>query len=87
MDNDFGFLDKSDSDVLREILERRNPMLMARIGQTPAVSAEDACEVVSAVLDEFINNLGADWEPTEYGKRVSRILTSVNDRRISELPE
>lgn len=86
MDSSFGFLDMSDRDLLKDILDRRNPVLAARIGQAAAVSREDAGEVVTTISDELTDNLDADWEPTQHGKRISDVLARVNAMRIAEWP-
>ncbi|CAM3590774.1 hypothetical protein H7J08_24320 [Mycobacterium frederiksbergense] len=87
MDSSFGFLSKSDSDLLKAILNRRNPELSARIGLSASVSRADAGGVISAISDELTDNLDADWEPTQHGKRISDVLARVNAMRIAEWPE
>ena len=86
MDSRFSFLSTAHGDLLNEILARRSPDLLERVRQANSVSRSDAEEIVSIFNDEFTNNLDGDWEPTEYGQRVSGLMAHFNAARIQEWP-
>ena len=86
MDNGFGFLTSAQRQLMSEIVSRRNPSLAHRITSGDSVSRTDASELIDTLGTEFINNLDADWEPTEYGRAVSTLQTQVNNARIDEWP-
>lgn len=87
MDSDFSFLSNAQAQLLDDILTRRNPTLVTRVQQSHSISRSDAGEIVSTLADEFTDSLDEEWEPTEYGRTVNRILTQVNAARIAEWPE
>lgn len=71
-----------------------NNFLARQNSHWPPVSASripifrsDASEIVSALADELADNLNADWEPTEQGQRVSKILALVNTQQVVEWPQ
>ncbi len=74
MDSDFGFLSNVESELLRNIVSRRKPTVYERLRLDSSVSRSDAEEIVNALGDELTNNLDGDWEPTEYGLRVSALF-------------
>ena len=86
MDSRFSFLSTAHGDLLNEILARRSPDLLERVRQDTSVSRSDAEEIMSVINDEFTNNLDDDWEPTEYGQRVSGLMAQFNAARIQEWP-
>lgn len=86
MDSSFGFLTSSQADALRDILGRRNAALLNRIQASKVVSRSDAETLVSSLSDELTDNLDDEWEPTEYGRVVSGILSQVNSARIAQWP-
>ncbi|UXA18810.1 hypothetical protein [Mycobacterium sp. SMC-4] len=86
MDSGFGFLANAESELLNEVVARRNPELAHRLRHTSAVSQSDAEAIVNALGDELANNLDDDWEPTEYGLVVSGLLARFNAARIAEWP-
>ena len=84
MDLSFGFLSKSQSVLLLDIMSRRNPDLHERLRSAGAVTRPDADEIVDALGDELANNMNDDWEPTGYGQTVSALLARFNAARIAE---
>lgn len=86
MDSSFGFLTSSQADALRDILGRRNAALLNRIQASKVVTRSDAEMLVSSLSDELTDNLDDEWEPTEYGRVVSGILSQVNSARIARWP-
>lgn len=86
MDSSFGFLTSSQADALRDILGRRNAALLNRIQASKVVTRSDAETLVSSLSDELTDNLDDEWEPTEYGRVVSGILSQVNSARIARWP-
>ena len=86
MDSSFGFLTSSQADALRDILGRRNAALLNRIQASKVVTRSDAEMLVSSLSDELTDNLDDEWEPTEYGRVVSGILSQVNSDRIAQWP-
>ncbi|KMO84146.1 hypothetical protein BST22_13725 [Mycolicibacterium chubuense] len=86
MDARFSFLSISDAALLNDVLARRNPNLLEGLTQLNRLSLEHAEQVVLLLSDEFINALDDDWEPTEYGKRISDLLAQVNAVKIAEWP-
>lgn len=87
MNSGFDFLDGGQAELLVEILSRRRPELAARIRTAPALSRPDAVEIVNTLSEEFVDHLDEDWEPTDYGRAVSEILSRVNAQQIAEWPE
>ena len=87
MDSTFSFLSSSQSQLLEEILSRRNSALLARIQQTHAISRADAEEIIATLSEEFTDNLDDNWEPNDYGRDVNSVLARFNAARISEWPE
>ncbi|MGE2732515.1 hypothetical protein ACQI4F_23865 [Mycolicibacterium vaccae] len=86
MDSNFDFLDSAESELLFKVVSQRNPDLVSRLRRGGAVSRSDAELIVNALGDELTNNLDADWEPTEYGLKVSALLARFNAARIAEWP-
>ena len=41
---------------------------------------------MSVISGEVTENLGDDWEPTDYGRAVSGVLAKFNAARINEWP-
>lgn len=82
----FSFLGAAQAQLLSAILGRRNPTLSERLGQTGSVSRVHAEAIMSVISDEVGDNLGDDWEPTEYGREVSALLARFNAARVSEWP-
>ena len=87
MDSRFGFLDDADARLVSEVLARRNPALADRVQRSELLSRNDADEIVTALGDEFVDNLDEHWEPTDYGRTVSRLQARVNTARIATWPE
>jgi hypothetical protein len=86
VDSPFEFLSTAQTEVLTDVLSRRNPQLAERITQVSAVTQSDADEIVAALGNELTNNLDEDWEPTDYGREVSGVLARFNAARINEWP-
>lgn len=87
MNGEFRFLSRDHAGLLVEILARRAPELAARIRMAPALSRPDAVEIVNTLGEEFVDHLDGDWEPTDYGRTVSEILSRVNAQQIAEWPQ
>jgi hypothetical protein len=87
VNGEFEFLTRDQAGLLVEILSRRHPELAGRIRTAPALSRPDAVEIVNALGEEFVDHLDRDWEPTDYGRTVSEILSRVNAQQIAEWPE
>lgn len=86
MNGEFEFLTRDQAGLLVEILARRAPELADRIRTAPTLSRPDAVEIVNTLSEEFVDHLDRDWEPTEYGRTVSEILSRVNAEQIAEWP-
>lgn len=86
MDSDFGFLSTGQAKMLGEILTRRSPLLMERIRQPESVTRSDAEQIMLALSDELTDNLDDDWEPTDYGRKVSAVLAQFNAARVKKWP-
>lgn len=86
MDAHFSFLSVSEAALLNDVLDRRDPNLLEQLTRLNRVSLDQAEQVVLLLSDEFLNALDDDWEPTEYGKTISRILAQVNAVKIAEWP-
>ncbi|WP_193044303.1 hypothetical protein [Mycolicibacterium baixiangningiae] len=86
MDSDFGFLGTGQAEMLGGILARRSPTLLERIRQSKSVTRSDAEEIMSVLSDELTDNLDDDWEPTDYGRKVSAVLAQFNAARVSKWP-
>jgi hypothetical protein len=84
MDSRFTLLDIAQAALLNEVLARRSPSLLERVRQAASVSPSDADEIVSVISDEFTENIGEDWEPTDYARAVSVVLAQFNAARIRE---
>ena len=41
---------------------------------------------MSVISGEVTENLGDDWEPTDYGRAVNGVLAKFNAARIKEWP-
>lgn len=86
MDSRFSFLTTPQVELLSEVLARRDASLFARVRRASAVSRSDAEQIVEILGAELVNNLDEDWEPTDYGRSVSGVLTKFNVARIDEWP-
>lgn len=86
MDSRFSFLTTPQVELLSEVLARRDASLFARVRRAGAVSRSDAEQIVEVLGAELVNNLDEDWEPTDYGRSVSGVLTKFNVARINEWP-
>lgn len=86
LDCRFSFLTTTQVELLSEVLARRNASLAARVQRAGAVSRSDAEQIVEILNDELVNNLDETWEPTDYGRSVSGVLTKFNVARIGEWP-
>ncbi|WP_268786792.1 hypothetical protein [Mycolicibacterium iranicum] len=86
MESSFHFLDANASDLLDDVLSRRDPALHERVRQSGTVSASDAELIMAALNEELTNNLDEDWEPTDYGRTVSAVMAAFNRTRIAEWP-
>lgn len=60
--------------VVRDVLARQNPQLGERLARRSDLSEEEVDEVQWLLYDEFLGQLGDDWEPTTYGKAVDDAL-------------
>lgn len=60
--------------LVREVLARRDPELGERLARRPEVSEREVDEVQWLLYDEFLEQLGDDWEPTAYGKAIDDAL-------------
>jgi hypothetical protein len=87
VNGEFEFLSRDQAGLLVEILSRRAPELTARISTAPALSRSDAVEIVNILSEEFVDHLDEHWEPTDYGRTVSEILSRVNAQQIAVWPE
>ncbi|MDO3638561.1 hypothetical protein [Mycolicibacterium arseniciresistens] len=87
MNGEFGFLTRDHAGLLVEIMSRRHPELADRIRTAHALSRPDAVEIVNTLSEEFVDHLDRDWEPTDYGRTVSEILSRVNAQQIAEWPD
>ena len=56
--------------VVRDVLARRDPELDQRLARGSDLSEQEVAEVQWLLYDEFLGQLGDDWEPTAYGKAV-----------------
>jgi hypothetical protein len=61
-------------ELVREILGRRDPELGERLARQPDVSEQEVDKVQWQLYDEFLEQLGDDWEPSAYGKAVDNAL-------------
>ena len=86
MDSRFNFLTTTQVEILSEVLARGNASLAARVRRASAVSRSDAEGIVEILGAELVNNLDEHWEPTDYGRSVSDVLTKFNLARIDEWP-
>jgi hypothetical protein len=86
VNGEFDFLNGEQAEMLAEILSRRHPELTDRIRTAPALSRPDAVEIVNTLSEELVDHLDRDWEPTDYGRAVSEILSRVNEQQIAEWP-
>lgn len=86
LDSRFSFLTTPQVELLSEVLARRDASLFARVRRASAVSRSDAEQIVEILGAELVNNLDEDWEPTDYGRSVSGVLTKFNVARIDEWP-
>jgi hypothetical protein len=86
LDSRFSFLTTTQVELLTKVLVRRNASLAARVQRADAVSRSDAEQIVEILNDELVNNLDEAWEPTDYGRSVSGVLTKFNVARIDEWP-
>jgi hypothetical protein len=86
VDSRFSFLTTPQVELLSEVLARRDASLFARVRRASAVSRSDAEQIVEILGAELVNNLDEDWEPTDYGRSVSGVLTKFNVARIDEWP-
>lgn len=86
MDSKFSFLMLEERDLLTEVLERRRPDLIGRIGRQGSISREDAEEIMTVLSDELNDNLDEDWEPTQRGRAVSATLAHFNAARLAVWP-
>jgi hypothetical protein len=50
-------------------------------------ASSDAEEIMSVISDEVTENLGDDWEPTDYGQTASAVLAQFSAARVNEWPE
>lgn len=77
-------LDKLDGEsalVLREVLAKSAPDLLAALEASSEPTREVREQVVDVVADEFDEHVsGPDWEPTAWGKRVDEALGWFLDR-------
>jgi hypothetical protein len=70
-----GKLDDESALVIREVLTRSDPDLLATLEASDEPAREVRERVLDVVADEFSENVhGADWEPTPWGKRVDDAL-------------
>lgn len=60
--------------VVRDVLTRRDPQLGERLARRSDLSEEEVDRVQWVLYDEFLGQLGDDWEPTTYGKAVDNAL-------------
>jgi hypothetical protein len=86
VDSSFRFLSTTQADLLNKILTRRKPALLERVRRADSVSSSDAEEIMTAMSEEFTNSVDDNWEPTEYGRTVSALMTQFNAARVNEWP-
>lgn len=60
--------------VVRDVLAQRSPQLGERLAHRSDLSEGEVDEVQWVLYDEFLGQLGDDWEPTTYGKAVDNAL-------------
>jgi hypothetical protein len=86
MDSTFAFLSQADRELLDEIVSRREIELWTRVRRSQSVSRADVAQLLITLSDEFLDHLDEDWEPTDYGKTVDRILRQINKVQIETWP-
>ena len=86
MDSTFAFLSQTDRKLLDEIVSRRKIELWTRVRRSRSVSRADVAQLLITLSDEFMDHLDEDWEPTDYGKTVDRILRQLNKVQIETWP-
>lgn len=64
-----------DETLLRDIVSRRAPHLSESLDRG-ALDALGRDQISDALVDEFLENLQPDDEPTTYGKRVDELMGS-----------
>ena len=68
-------LDTESAHVIREVLAKRSPDLLAGLEASHEPTRETRELVTDVVADEFDEQVsGPDWEPTPWGKRVDDAL-------------
>lgn len=80
------FLSSEAMELLHQVLARRDPALSSHIRHDDNVSQEVAETIVNLLGEELVNNLDGEWEPTDYGRRVSTLLAQFNAGRVAEWP-
>ena len=63
-------LDPDVGKLIDKVLSQRAPELHAHLAGKVDVTDEEAREVGWALYLEFSQQLGEDWEPTQYGKQL-----------------
>ena len=86
MDSKFAFLSQTDRELLDEIVSRRNTELFERVRRSQSVSRGVTEHLLLSLCDEFMDQLDYDWEPTDYGKTVDRLLRQINRVQIETWP-
>ncbi len=86
MDLTFAFLSQTDHELLDGIVSRRKTELWARVQRSQSVSRSDIEQLLLTLNDEFLDHLDEEWEPTDYGKAVDRILRQINKVQIQTWP-
>src|SRR3954447_4703193 len=75
----YGLLAPEVGTVVRDVLARRDPQLDQRLARGADLSEQEVDEVQWLLYDEFLGQLGDDWEPTAYGKAVDNALGFIRD--------
>ena len=80
----YAALTRKHAALISRILSHRNPTLHASLTRNDDVSEQQVMEVEQALYREFVQELGEDWEPTDYGKQVDEAIGTFVKRFLIE---
>ncbi|WP_146240514.1 NAD-glutamate dehydrogenase [Williamsia limnetica] len=70
-------LDAAQRDLLTAVLRRRDPELESEVAGWTSPTTAQIGRLAQALQTETATSTDEDWEPTEYGKSVHRLMVDI----------
>jgi hypothetical protein len=72
-------LRKASFQLLRDVVARRDPMLLSLLEPGALLARSDVIALIEVISDELVTTgFGERYEPTEYGLKLEALLDEVN---------